>query len=55
MKQGWRDTQLKTLSLYGAAQGRWSASGTLSRLAAAVGLAPDVKFQCAKAQLYFTF
>ena len=32
-----------------------SASGTLPRLAAAVGLAPDVKFLCGKAQLYFTF
>jgi len=36
------------------AQGRWSESGTLSRLAAAAGLAPDVKFSCGKAQLYFT-
>ena len=39
----------------GVAQGRWSESGTLPRLAAAVGLAPDVKFSCGKAQLYFTF
>ena len=30
-------------------------SRTLSRLAAAVGLAPEVKFSCGKAQLYFTF
>ena len=36
------------------AQGRWSESGTLSRRAAAAGLAPDVKFSCGKAQLYFT-
>ena len=36
------------------AQGRWSESGTLPRLAAAAGLAPDVKFSCGKAQLYFT-
>ena len=36
------------------AQGRWSEGGTLSRRAAAAGLAPDVKFSCGKAQLYFT-
>ena len=30
------------------AQGRWSESGTLSRLAAAAGLAPDVKFRVVK-------
>ena len=36
------------------AQGRWSESGTLSRRAAAAGLAPDVKFSCGKAQLHFT-
>ena len=34
------------------AQGRWSESGTLSRLAAAAGLAPDVKSPRGKAQLY---
>ena len=36
------------------AQGRRPESGTLSRLAAAAGLAPDVKFSCGKAQLHFT-
>ena len=34
-------------------KGRWPARGALSQLAAAVGLAPDVKFLRGKAQLWF--
>ena len=37
------------------AQGRWSESGALPRLAAAAGLAPGVKFPCDKAQLYTVY